>query len=229
MAALTRAGELALAAHGNNTGGVTFLLLNLHNAQTTISLPTAGNHDLSKFSRQEYHMEAASEPGVSDTLSIPILRWKSHFHLNLTPLLFHGGPTGVNFTERLRTRKVLLNGAPLHVSGNTFPSLRPKHMAGAHINLEPMSYAFVVIPEANRVACLGEAPPVSPTPSSTGLMGKKAYLIVGSCVVIVSVVLAVVLIQVKRRRTAAQRRASAWLESSLDKPLDAPLANSSQW
>ena len=140
--------------------------------------------------------------------------------------------TEMNLTERLRTRKVLLNGAPLQVSGDTFPSLHPKHMRGLHINLEPMSYAFVVIPEANRIACLGEAPPappVSPTARPTGLMDKKAYLIVGSCVVIVLVVLAVVLIQVKRRRAAAQRRASAWLESSLDKPLDAPLANSAQW
>ena len=145
----------------------------------------------------------------------------------------NGKTSGKNLTERLRTRKVLLNGAPLQVSGNTFPSLHPKHMTGVHINLEPMSYAFVVIPAAIQVACLGEAPPASPaspTPSPTGLMDKKTdRIIVGSGVAILLVVLVVVLIQVKRRRAAAQRRASAWLKSSLDKPLDAPLANSAQW
>jgi hypothetical protein len=93
---------------------VTFLLLNLHTTRTTIGLPTAAataavssssgsssssssSQNLAKLSREEYHMEAAPQPGV-------------------------------NLTLRLRTRSVLLNGAPLETTGNTFPAVTPKHV-----------------------------------------------------------------------------------------------------
>jgi hypothetical protein len=94
---------------------VTFLLLNLHTTRTTIGLPTAAataavssssgssssssssSQNLAKLSREEYHMEAAPQPGV-------------------------------NLTSRLRTRRVLLNGAPLETTGNTFPAVTPKHV-----------------------------------------------------------------------------------------------------
>jgi hypothetical protein len=67
---------------------VTFLLLNLHTTRTTIGLPTAAataavssssgssssssssSQNLAKLSREEYHMEAAPQPGVNLTLRL---------------------------------------------------------------------------------------------------------------------------------------------------------------
>ena len=153
----------------------------------------------------------------------------------------------VNFTIRLRTRKVLLNSASLTVSGNTFPSVSPKHMTGVHINLEPMSYAFVVIPEADHVDCPHKEPappgppappapspgpaPVKPMPGPAEKkpMGKKKKLILAACAAVVVLAVVVGVVKVKRRRSLAQRRVSAWMQDSLDKPLGAPLANSAQW
>ena len=105
---------------------------------------------------------------------------------------------------------------------------------GVHINLEPMSYAFVVIPGADHADCQGKAPPRPPAPSPPPTPGntnkdKKLTLILAACVVVAVVAVVVALVAVKRRRAAAAQRASTWMESSLDKPLNAPLANSAQW
>ena len=58
--------------------------------------------------------------------------------------------------ERLRGRRVLLNGRPLAMSGDALPALEPKVVAAGskeEFTLELRTYAFVVLPKAKHPAC----------------------------------------------------------------------------
>jgi len=118
--------ELRNYAHctKDRKGSVTVLLINLSNT-TSFSIDSiiVDNNNLLEEIREEYIITSSVDADAS------------------------------TITEILGTKNILLNKNPLVITDNKIPNLLPKVSFDKNFNLEPLSYGFIVFPNAKNAAC----------------------------------------------------------------------------